>query len=57
MKIVVDAIRYCHEMNVVHRDIKVPSIPLILIVIRCAGCAVDRLDVTKPDMRSGLIGR
>lgn len=23
MKIIVDAIRYCHEMNVVHRDIKV----------------------------------
>lgn len=22
MKIVVDAVRYCHEMNVVHRDIK-----------------------------------
>lgn len=23
MKIIVDAIRYCHEMNIVHRDIKV----------------------------------
>jgi len=23
MRIIVDAIRYCHEMNVVHRDIKV----------------------------------
>lgn len=23
MRIVLDAIRYCHEMNVVHRDIKV----------------------------------
>ena len=23
MRILVDTIRYCHEMNVVHRDIKV----------------------------------
>jgi serine/threonine protein kinase len=23
MRVIVDAIRYCHEMNVVHRDIKV----------------------------------
>ena len=25
MRIVLDAIRYCHEMDVVHRDIKVTS--------------------------------
>ncbi len=39
MRVIVDAVRYCHEMNIVHRDIKV-SLFDILLGICCVNKAI-----------------